>query len=194
MFSTRLEFRKGDAWVILSLSRRLWWHTPEKSVYHSLCLLPIPFQGPLKSKAATSFNRRALEAWQWGWAPLVARTDCSRLGTRPQCTMFGPNLHFEIDFPCLQWSLPHHTMSGFCCRLKKSCHFLCWSCWQPRGGIGITGQWWPVPWMIALSTAWKSCHVWYDRVWLLGERFLWDLDEIWAILPYPQNNLSKLQL
>lgn len=170
-------------------------HSGKKSACHSHCLLPSPFQGLLTSKAAKYSHWKASAGLAVRLGTIGSQDRLrSCLGTRPQFTTFGSNSHFEMAFPCPQWLLPCHSVSDFCGGLQRDCHFLCWSCWQPRGGIGRTGQWLAVSWTVALSTAWKSCHVWYGRVWCLEERFLWDLDEIWAVLSYPQKNLSKQQL
>lgn len=97
------------------------WTPQKKSVYHSLCLLPFSFQGPLKSKASyfSHWKASAGLAVRLGTVGSQDRL-CSRLGTRPQCPMFGPSSRFEIAFPCLQRFLPHHTMSGFCSGCRKA--------------------------------------------------------------------------
>lgn len=60
--------------------------------------LPVacPFSGAIKTQSSHLFPQKSLRglAVRLGIVGSQERL-CSRLGTRPQCTMFGPNLHFE---------------------------------------------------------------------------------------------------
>lgn len=89
----RPEFRKGvGSWVVISLSRRLAMallafpgHPGKKSADRSPCLLPSPFQGPLKSPAAKRFPLKSLcrlgresgHCWQPGQTLLLFRNQAT---------------------------------------------------------------------------------------------------------------------